>query len=437
MEVKTLHFKRSAKKALRDPFLQKALSSVSKRFKEMRDRAFAELNDSESLRDLAYKIKSQTLSDLDLYLNELKKNVEKAGGEVYWAEDSKEANQLVEDIIKRHKVKKIVKGKSMVSEEIGLNDWLRFKGVHITETDLGEFIIQLANQPPSHIVGPAIHMTKEQIAELFRLKLGAPYMRDPHELTMFARKVLRKRFLEADMGITGVNFAVAEEGSIVLFENEGNIRYTTTIPKIHIAIMGIEKVIPSFNELVIFMELLSRSTAGQKLPTYVSIINGIKRKDELDGAERFYLILLDNGRKDILKDLEVKDTLFCIRCGACLNVCPVYIKVGGHTYGWVYSGPIGSILTPLLLKYQDTFHLPFACTLCGACKEVCPLKIDIPTIIVRLRQRYMEDEEIKKYMPFREKMQSYLFEFPFREKALYSKFHIFNRFVSPLLRRIK
>ena len=437
MEVKTLHFKRSAKKALRDPFLQKALSSVSKRFKEMRDRAFAELNDSESLRDLAYKIKSQTLSDLDLYLNELKKNVEKAGGEVYWAEDSKEANQLVEDIIKRHRVKKIVKGKSMVSEEIGLNDWLRFKGVHITETDLGEFIIQLANQPPSHIVGPAIHMTKEQIAELFRLKLGAPYMRDPHELTMFARDVLRKRFLEADMGITGVNFAVAKEGSIVLFENEGNIRYTTTIPKIHIAIMGIEKVIPSFNELVIFMELLSRSTAGQKLPTYVSIINGIKRKDELDGAERFYLILLDNGRKDILKDLEVKDTLFCIRCGACLNVCPVYIKVGGHTYGWVYSGPIGSILTPLLLKYQDTFHLPFACTLCGACKEVCPLKIDIPAIIVRLRQRYMEDEEIKKYMPFREKMQSYLFEFPFREKALYSKFHIFNRFVSPLLRRIK
>jgi L-lactate dehydrogenase complex protein LldF len=242
-------------------------------------------------------------------------------------------------------------------------------------------------------VGPAIHKTKEQVAELFINKLHMKKTEDPKEMAMFARTTLRQRFIEADMAITGVNFAVAETGSIVLFENEGNIRLSTTIPRIHVAIMGIEKVVPTFRDLGVLTKLLARSCTGQKLSAYVSIIHGPRREGEPDGAEEFHLVILDNGRTRILSDQDLKETLYCIRCGACLNFCPVYLKIGGHAYGWVYSGPIGSILTPQLINRRQAYQLPYASTLCGACADVCPVKIDIPRVLVALRQRYVENKE--------------------------------------------
>jgi L-lactate dehydrogenase complex protein LldF len=253
----------------------------------------------------------------------------------------------------------------------------------------------LADEPPSHLVGPAIHKTKEQISRLFSEELGTDQMNDPQEMTWFARRFLRRKFFRADMGITGANFAVSQSGTIVLFENEGNIRLTTTLPKIHVALMGIEKVVPGLDELSVLMKLLARSCTGQKLPSYVSMISGPRRSGERDGPEEFHLVILDNGRSRILADPELRPSLYCIRCGACLNFCPVYLKIGGHAYGWVYSGPIGSILTPQLIRKKQAYALPHASTLCGACAEVCPVNIPLPEILLALRRRYAEDPDWK------------------------------------------
>ena len=419
MEIRCDQFQELSKKALKDWHLQQALQSFGTRIQAMRNSAFSLLDNPEGLREQAYNIKKETLERLDEYLEHLEKNVIRLGGRVYWARDAFEARQLIETIALEKGVKTVVKGKSMVTEEIALNKALTDRGIEVSETDLGEFIIQLAGEPPSHLVGPAIHKTKEQIAELFSEKFGVKRMEDPQEMTMFARKTLRQRFLEADMGITGVNFAVAETGSIVLFENEGNIRLSTTLPKIHVAVMGIEKVIPTLEDLNVFLKLLARSTTGQKLSSYISIITGPKRDGERDGAEEFHLIILDNGRSRILADEELRETLYCIRCGACLDFCPVYLKIGGHAYGWVYSGPIGSILTPQLINKKLAYQLPYASTLCGACAEVCPVKINIPKMLLVLRNRLIEDPQWGKHTSMAERGIFALYAYLMRNKWLY------------------
>ena len=387
-------FDHVSRKALADPHLQQALRSVDERLRAMRDEAFQKLPDAEALRDEGRLIRDHALAHLDVYLERLEENVTRLGGTVHWARDAASARKVVEEIAVSRGVRTIVKGKSMVSEEIGLNDGLEARGLDVVETDLGEYIIQLAQEPPSHLVGPAIHKTKRQIAELFRDRLGAPLMDDSEEMTRFARGVLRERFLSADMGITGANFLVASSGAVVLLENEGNIRLSTTLPRVHVAVAGIEKVVPTWKDLNVLLRLLPRSATGQKLSSYVSILLGPRRAGEPDGADEFHLVLLDNGRTRILADEAFRESLRCIRCGACLNTCPVYLKVGGHAYGWVYSGPIGSVLTPQLIQdRRSASGLPFATTLCGACAEVCPVRIDIPRILTELRRRYAEDSD--------------------------------------------
>lgn len=381
-----------SRQALEDKHLQEALRGVDRRLRIARDDAFRKLPDAEGLRDYASRIRDHTLDHLDTYLEMLEENVTRAGGTVHWAKNAKSAVKVVEGLVESKGVRTIVKGKSMVSEEIGLNEALQAGGLEVLETDLGEYIIQLAQETPSHIVAPAIHKTRAQIAALFMKKLGAPPMDDPEDITHFARETLRKRFLEADMGITGANFVVASTGAVILFENEGNIRLSTTIPRIHLAITGIEKVVPGWEELLVLMQLLPRSAIGQKLPAYVSVLTGSRRQREPDGADEFHLVLVDNGRSRILADEEFRESLRCIRCGACLNICPVYLKAGGHAYGWVYSGPIGAVLTPQLIEdRRSASALAYATTLCGACSEVCPVKIDHPRLLTALRRRYADD----------------------------------------------
>jgi L-lactate dehydrogenase complex protein LldF len=421
MEIRCNQFQELSKKALNDDHLQQALKSFSTLIQAKRNLAFSLLDNSEGLREQAHTIKKESLERLDEYLEHLEKNVIRLGGKVHWAKDAKKARNIIETIAYEKGVKTVVKGKSMVTEEIDLNKELIARGIEVSETDLGEFIIQLAGEPPSHLVGPAIHKTKGQIAELFSEKLGVRLMEDPQEMTMVARSILRDKFIQADMGITGVNFAVAETGSIVLLENEGNIRLSTTLPKIHVAVMGIEKVIPNLEDLNVFLKLLARSTTGQKLSSYTSIITGPKRDGEWDGAEEFHLIILDNGRSTILADEELKESLYCIRCGACLDFCPVYLKIGGHSYGWVYSGPIGSILTPQLTNRKKASQLPFASSLCGACAEVCPVKINIPKMLLILRRRIIEDPQWGKTSTMAEKAVFALYAYIMRNKWLYQK----------------
>ena len=422
MQIRCDQFQELSKKALADTHLQEALKGIDSRLADMRNAAFALLEDGEELREKAHKIKKDTLDRLDEYLERLEKKIIQTGGKVHWAGTASQARKIIEKLAIDKGVRTVVKGKSMVTEEIGLNEGLIAQGLEVVETDLGEFIIQLAEEPPSHLIGPAIHKTKEQIAELFSEKFGVKFMEDPQEMTVFARNTLRQKFLDADMGITGVNFAVAETGTIVLFENEGNIRLTTTLPKIHVAVMGIEKVIPTLDDLGVLIKLLARSCTGQKLSSYVSFINGPKRDGERDGAEEFHLVILDNGRTRVMADKELRETLHCIRCGACLNFCPVYLKIGGHAYGWVYSGPIGSILTPQLINRKQAYQLPYASTLCGACAEVCPVKIDIPGILIALRKRYVEDPKWRNATPFYERGLFALYASAMRNRFLYEGF---------------
>ncbi len=399
MEIRCDQFNKLSKKALSDAHLQKALKNVEARLAADRNAAFAALENAEELRDKAHRIKQDTLDRLDEHLVRLEEKITQLGGKVHWASTAAQAREIIEKLAMDRGVRRVVKGKSMVTEEIALNEGLISRGIEVSETDLGEFIIQLAEEPPSHLVGPAIHKTKEQVSELFSEKLGVKRMEDPGEMTMLARETLRQKFLDAHMGITGANFAVAETGTIVLFENEGNIRLTTTLPRIHVAVMGIEKVVPTLDDLGVLMKLLARSCTGQKLSSYVSMISGPKGGGERDGPEEFHLVILDNGRSRILGDDDLREILYCIRCGACLNFCPVYMKIGGHAYGWVYSGPIGSILTPQLINKKQAYLLPYASTLCGACAEVCPVKINHPKVLVALRKKYIEDPQWENAAP--------------------------------------
>lgn len=347
------------------------------------------------LRQAAHDLRLHTLEHLDAYLVQLEKQVTAAGGVVHWARDATEARQIVLELARARSVQRVVKAKSMATEEIGLNHALQDTGINVLETDLGEFIIQLAGVGPSHIIVPAVHLTKEEIAELFAQKLGVNATPDPFQLCAIARTHLRQAFLAADMGISGANFLVAESGTLVIVTNEGNGRMCTTLPPLHVAIVGIDKVVPDFESLGILLKLLPRSATGQKMSAYTSFITGPRRTAQEGGPQEFHLILLDNGRTRILQDRHTRETLLCIRCGVCLNVCPVYNHVGGHAYGFAYSGPIGAILSTQLLGVQTAAALPFASSLCGACAEYCPVKIPIPDILLHLRHRALEGDRIE------------------------------------------
>jgi L-lactate dehydrogenase complex protein LldF len=364
---------------LSDAKLQLAIYSGTARLAGGRRAATSTLDDYQDLRQHAHNVKKHTLDHLDHYLEELERNVEKRGGKVIWASTGEEAASFIQNLARERGVKLVVKSKSMTTEEIHLNDRLDLETV---ETDLGEYIIQLAGEKPYHIIAPALHKTREQVAKV----LGQSADATPEELTAVARARLREKFLAAGIGITGANFLVADSGAVVIVENEGNARLSSSAPKIHIAVAGIEKMIPRAQDLAVFLKLLARSATGQALSVYTSFISGPKREGEPDGPEEFYLVLLDNGRTKILADESKRQSLYCIRCGACLNACPVYRKIGGYSYPWVYSGPIGKILTPQFMGRDRDPWLPFASSLCGACAEVCPVKIEIPRILLELRR---------------------------------------------------
>lgn len=376
---------------LEDDFMRGAVSSAQQRFQTRRSDAIAPL-DWEEWRNHGEEIRQHVLENLDYYLFELSENVAARGGNVFFAKTAQEANDYITNIAKEKQAKKIVKAKSMVTEEINLNMHLEQLGCEVIETDLGEYILQLDDHdPPSHIVTPALHKNKEQIREIFANKIGYSASSQPEELAQHARQVLRNDYLTADIGITGCNFAVAETGSICLVTNEGNADLVTALPKTQISVMGMERLVPTFEEMEVLVGMLTRSAVGQKLTSYITVLTGTRDEFELDGPEEFHLVIVDNGRSSILGG-EFQAILQCIRCAACINACPVYRHVGGHTYGSIYSGPIGAVLSPLLGGYEDYKELPYASTLCGACTDVCPVKIPLHQLLHKHREVIVERE---------------------------------------------
>jgi L-lactate dehydrogenase complex protein LldF len=376
------------------PSIPSAVQQATSRFVGGRLARVAELPQFEELRQIGSDLRLHTIENLDVYLTRLEEKVTAAGGIVHWAATAEDARQIVLKIAKDHDVKLAVKAKSMATEEIGLNHALEAAGIETLETDLGEYIIQLAGTGPSHIIVPAVHLKKEEIAALFSKKLHIDAPADPVALTRIARETLRGKFLQADLGISGGNFLVAETGTLVMVTNEGNGRMCTTLPDLHVAVVGIDKVVPDWESLTVFLKLLARSATGQKLSTYTQFITGPRRAEGEFGPKEFHLILLDNGRSKILADPVGRQVFKCIRCGACANVCPVYKNVGGFAYGWFISGPIGAIFAPQMLGTAAARELPYASTLCGACADVCPVKIPIPAILRHLRQRVAQGDEV-------------------------------------------
>jgi len=350
------------------------------------DKGIRQFSDLQEAREMANAIKRHTVSHLDQYLLSFEKRFQENGGEVIWAATPEQAQDAIYSICREVGAKSVVKSKSMVTEEIHLNTFLSSRGIEVVETDLGEYIQQLAGESPYHLVAPSMHKSKEEVAALFHEKVGAPAGLSPGQLTQFAREVLRKKFVQADIGITGVNFLLADIGGVALTENEGNGRLSTSFPKIHIAVTGIEKILPSVKDLALFWPLLATHGSGQHITVYNSIFTGAKKKGEKDGPEKMYVVLLDNGRSRLLADPGARESLYCIRCGACLNVCPVFRNIGGHTYNSTYGGPIGSVITPHLKGMQSYAHLSHASSLCGACTEVCPVKIPIHALLLYNRQ---------------------------------------------------
>lgn len=392
-------FRQRAKTAIEDIRLQGALDGGTGKLWEMRRLTFEELPNSDALRDHFKAIRSATLKNLGEHLETFEKNATAAGANVHWARDGADAREIVISIAQEHGVKLVTKSKSMATEEIHLNEALADVGVEAIETDLGEYIVQLAEETPSHIIAPAIHKTRYQAAELLSRESGRSL--SPDDLTTLtgeARKLLRKRFLTAGMGISGGNMIVAETGSVVLVTNEGNARMVTSVPPVHIAVVGIEKIVPTWDAAAIWLSLLARSASGQPLSIYTSVITGPSRSDDPDGTGEVHIVLLDNGRSELV-GTKYEEVLQCIRCGACLNVCPVYREAGGHSYDSPYPGPIGAVVTPLLLGRENYEALPHASSLCGACKEVCPVRIDLPRMLLELRA----DQVAERTIPWRER----------------------------------
>jgi L-lactate dehydrogenase complex protein LldF len=360
------------------------------------ERSLTKFNNLENSKRKAHVIKWKVMENLDKLLPEFESNFQRKGGKVIWANDAEEANLEILNIIKKAGAKTVIKSKSMVTEEIELNEFLAHHQIEALESDLGEYIVQLLGQKPYHIVTPAMHLSKADVARLFHRKFGTPLDASPEQLTMKARELLRDKYTSADVGITGGNFLIADSGSLALTENEGNARLSTTFPKIHIAVVGIEKIIPSMNDLDLFWPLLASHGTGQNLTVYNTILGGPKQPGETDGPEEMYVILLDNGRTNLLAQKEQRQGLYCIRCGACLNACPVYKNIGGHTYESTYSGPIGSVITPHMQGMEDFKHLSYASTLCGKCTEVCPVKIDIHKMLLLNRRDSVKEGLVSK-----------------------------------------
>ncbi|WP_394136813.1 LutB/LldF family L-lactate oxidation iron-sulfur protein [Cytobacillus oceanisediminis] len=392
MKIGTEDFKERVNAGINNSFMRGAVSGAQERLQTRRLDAAAELGNWEEWRSLAEEIRKHVLEYLDYYLYQLSENVAERGGHVYFAETAEEASSYIREVIEKKKAKKVVKSKSMVTEEIHLNACLEEAGCEVIETDLGEYILQVDDHdPPSHIVAPALHKNKEQIRDVFAEKLNYQNTEKPEELAWHAREMLRQEYLTADVGITGCNFAVAETGSITLVTNEGNADLVTALPKTQITVMGMERLVPTYEEMEILVSMLTRSAVGQKLTSYITVLTGPKERLDVDGPEDFHLVIVDNGRSGILGG-EFQSILQCIRCAACVNVCPVYRHVGGHSYGSIYSGPIGAVLSPLLGGYDDYKELPYASTLCGACTEACPVKIPLHELLHKHRQVIVEKE---------------------------------------------
>ncbi|MFT5722652.1 MAG: L-lactate dehydrogenase complex protein LldF [Motiliproteus sp.] len=389
MQINSPKFKDSAKIALKDVSLQKALGNLREGFPKKRALAVERLPEFETLRDQASELKDHIIENMDFYLEQFESKVIEQGGQVHWARDAEEARQMILGICKKADAKTVTKGKSMVSEEINLNDYLQENGVQPVETDLGEYILQLRGDHPSHIIAPAIHLNLEDVSDIFAEKHGTPRTEDPAELMQEARNELRKKFVAADVGITGANFCVAETGSTLIVTNEGNGDLTQTLPRVHVVITTIDKVVPTLEDMTLFQRLLARSATGQEFTVYNTLSTGPRREDDQDGPEEFHVVLLDNGRSEMIGG-DFQEMLRCIRCSACMNHCPVYGAVGGHAYGWVYPGPMGSVLTPQLIGIDQAGHLPNASTFCGKCESVCPVKIPLPKMMRHWREREFE-----------------------------------------------
>lgn len=383
-------YKDRVRQALRDDGLRTALARATERLRRERSTALAAV-DAEQLRVQARAIREHAIQNLPSLLEELECNLIANGCHVHWARDGEEATRIVLEIAARTRTRRAVKSKSMVTEEIGLNRAMEAAGIDVAETDLGEYIVQLAGEPPSHIIAPVIHKRTEDIGELFHRRLGAPETHDPAELCAIARRSLRQKFIAADMGISGCNFAVSQTGSICLITNEGNGRMVTSLPRVYVAIAGIEKVVPTIEDAILLWQAASRNATGQDVSVYFSVSSGPREGDHPDGPEEMHVVLLDNGRRRIL-ERGYADATLCIRCGACINACPVYREIGGHAYGCTpYSGPIGAVITPLLADdMASARELPFASTLCGACREACPVMIDLPRMLLDLRADLVE-----------------------------------------------
>lgn len=393
-------FRERAAVATRDARLRNTLHLATLGKYDARRASMHGLRNPEELRALAEQIKRHTLENLPEYLEQFVGNVHAAGGEAHLARTTADARRIVGDIARRYGLRRAVKAKSMTTEEVELNAALEAAGIRVTETDLGEFIVQIDHDRPSHIVTPIIHKTRQDVARAMQRTLGGEYTDDPTQLTLLARKHLRAIFRECDLGVSGVNFGIAETGAICLCTNEGNGRLTTTRPRVHVALMGVEKLIPRTRDLSVFLKLLARGSTGQPMTVYTTLIHGPRRAAEVDGPEKLHVVLLDAGRSDLLGG-PFEEALRCIRCGACLNACPVYRSVGGHAYNAVYGGPIGSVITPALLRSPAHEALPAASSLCGACVDACPVRIDIPELLVRLRTRSRRRQPLAKRVALR------------------------------------
>lgn len=391
MSLKTsnLAFKKRVDNQIQNEMMRKALIKAQETIGANRQKMVDELGNWEEWRDLAKQIRNHVLANLDAYLYQLSEKVQQNGGKVFFAETAEEATAYIRQVALEKNAKKIVKSKSMVTEEIGLNEVLEKEGMKVVETDLGEYLLQIVGDKPSHIVVPAIHKDRYKIRQELHDAVGYQGSEQPEEMNAFVRKVLRQDFLEADIGISGCNFAVAETGSVCLVTNEGNLRLATTVPKTHIAVMGMERLAPTFQEVDVLITMLARSAVGAKLTAYNTWLTGPRLEGETDGPEDFHLVIVDNGRSKILES-EFQEVLRCIRCGACLNTCPAYRQIGGHGYGSIYPGPIGSVISPLLGGYEEFKELPYACSLCTACNSVCPVKIPLAQLILKHREHIAE-----------------------------------------------
>ncbi|HVV00073.1 MAG TPA: LutB/LldF family L-lactate oxidation iron-sulfur protein [Verrucomicrobiae bacterium] len=432
MKAPAADFKDAATRLTRDLRHRGIIQTAVRNYEVARDRTRGAFQDWQSARQMAAEIKWEAVNHLDRHLEEFTAKLEARGARVHWAGTGAQARDIILGIIREKKARSIVKSKAMTSEEIHLNEALEKEGYDVVESDLGEFIVQLRKETPYHIVFPAMHLTRGDISELFSRELGSAPTNNPEELTMIARRVLREKYITADIGLTGANFAIAETGMISITENEGNARLTAALPKVVISLLGIEKILPRLEDLALFLPILSASGTGQSLTCYNSLYGGPRQPGECDGPEEFHVVLLDNRRTELLADAEQRDALHCIRCGACLNVCPIFRNVGGQSYGTTYSGPIGSVITPHLRGLQQWKHLSYASSLCGACTETCPVKIDLHHHLLQNRRNASRQKP-----SLQEKIIFKAFALIMNRPALYRAITRVARLFQPLHRLVK